>query len=112
MKHKITIDKENKVLKLEVSIPKKKLHRDPNARFDGADAWQLVKNTKVKGYTVEFAPNPLELDNYGIFRHEGDYLYPLKEVKTKAPKPAKKPPVQKAASPKKKTASKIEDAKD
>ena len=83
MKHKITIDKENKVLKLQVSIPKKKFKRDPNVRFYDQEAWELIKNTKVEGYTLQFKASMTQLDNYGLFRHEGEFIFPLKEMPKK-----------------------------
>ena len=58
-------------------------------RFYDQEAWEMVKNVKVEGYTLEFTPSVTQLDNYGLFRHEGEFVFPLKE----APQPALKPPV-------------------
>jgi len=119
MKHKITIDKENKVLKLKVTIPRKKYHKDPNIsdiRFEAQEAWDLVKDKKIEGYTVEFAQSLVQLDNFALFRHEGEFVFPLKELPKKTVAPVKKPPVSKNTTNKprrpKKTSNKAENAKD
>jgi formate dehydrogenase maturation protein FdhE len=114
MKHKIIIDKENKVLKLQVSIPKKTFKRDPNVRFYDKEAWEMVKNTKVEGYTLEFKASMTQLDNYALFRHEGEFVFPMKEMPKKTSRTKKKPPAKIKAlqsKPKRKTKSKAGDAK-
>lgn len=98
MKKEIIIDKENKVLILKVSIPKKKLDREPNVRVTTDEAWDMVKSTKVDGFELlRRGPGhcPGIVDNYRHFCHEFDFIFPLREV---ARKPKPKP---KAAAPKK-----------
>jgi hypothetical protein len=79
IKHEIKIDKENKVLTLMVSMPKKKFAKEENISFRDADAWDLVKNTTVEGYKAEYKKNGLIVDNWRICNHEGAYVYPLVE---------------------------------
>tara|TARA_Y100000310_G_scaffold54101_1_gene49648 strand:- start:261 stop:641 length:381 start_codon:yes stop_codon:yes gene_type:complete len=123
MKHQIIIDKENKVLKLKVSMPKKKLAREPNVVFTTKEAWELVKNTKVDGFVLEYKKNLIYLDNWRVCVHEGEFVFPLREIPKPKPKletppnpakPAKKParPKSKSKTSLKKTpAIKAEDAK-
>ena len=118
MKHKITIDKKNKVLKLKVTIPKKKYHKDPNIsdiRFEVKEAWDLVKDKKIEGYSVAFAQSLVQLDNFALFRHEGEFVFPLKELPKKTVASAKKSPAKENTTKKprrpRKASNKAENAK-
>ena len=77
IKHEIKIDKENKVLTLMVSMPKKKYAKEENVSFNGADAWEIVKNVVVEGCKVEQKVSGLVVDNWRICNHEGSYVYKL-----------------------------------
>ena len=110
MEHQITIDKENKVLILKVSVPRKKLAREPNVMVRSLDAWELVKNTRVDGFVVEYKKNLMQLDNWRALRHEGEFVFPLRPVAK--PKPVAKPTrVRTKTTSKKVPTSKVEDAK-
>ena len=98
MEHQITIDKENKVLKLKVSVPQRKLEKEPKSTIRSAEAWELAKNTKVEGYAVEYKKNNLQVDNWSTNRLQGEFIFPLRETK-KAPAPKPKP-TKKTAAPK------------
>tara|TARA_R110002074_G_scaffold99046_5_gene214119 strand:+ start:634 stop:975 length:342 start_codon:yes stop_codon:yes gene_type:complete len=113
MKKEIIIDKENKVLILKVSIPRKILDREPNVRVTTDDAWEMVKSTKIKGYELlrrGDGHQPGLVDNHRHFCHDHDFIFPLREVAKPKPKaaPARKTPVR----AKKPVQSKAEDAKD
>tara|TARA_Y100000296_G_C4963482_1_gene152191 strand:+ start:104 stop:487 length:384 start_codon:yes stop_codon:yes gene_type:complete len=103
MKHQIIVDKENKVLKLKVSVPKRKLMREPNFTVQTLDAWELVKNTKIDGFVLEYKKNSLLVDNWNICNYEGEFVFPLKEISK--PKPARQAP-PKPSKPKSKSKSK------
>ena len=114
MNHTITIDKKNKVLILEVSIPKKRLHRDPNFRFYPEDAWKMVKDMKIDGFEVqprEACHKSCQLDNYSLFRHSGEFVFPLKQLTKPKPKPALKA-TKNTRTAKKSTKSKAKDAEE
>ena len=116
MKHKIILDKENKVLILEVSIPKKRLHRDPNVRVYAEDAWKMVKDIKIDGFEVlprEACHKSCQLDNYSLFRHTGEFVFPIKQLV--APTPKQKPAiktVKNTRTTKRNTKSKAKDAEE
>ena len=89
MNHTTTIDKENKVLILKVSIPRKKRHRDPDMRVYTEDAWEMVKDIKIDGFEIlPHGPGykPCRLDNYSLFHFEGEFVFPLKELAKPEPK--------------------------
>ena len=87
IKHKIKIDKENKVLTLLVDVPKKVFERDENLSFNGADAWELVKNTRVKDYKVNYKKNGLVVDNWLRCNHTGAFVFLLEEERSTKVKP-------------------------
>lgn len=92
MKKEIIIDKENKVLILKVSIPRKKLDREENVRVTTDDAWEMVKSTKIEGYKLsKTGPGHRSgiVDNHRHFCHEFDFAFPIKETEKK-PKPKPK----------------------
>jgi len=98
IKHEIKIDKENKVLTLMVSVPRKKIAKEEDVTFRGVDAWKLVKNTVVEGYEVEYKNFGHIVDNWRICNHEGVYVYPLLEKKTSKPKVTSKTSTKKTKS--------------
>ena len=118
MKKEITIDKENKVLILKVSIPRKKLDRDENIRVTTNDAWEMVKSTKIKGYELSrTGPGHRSgiVDNHRHFCHEFDFAFPIKETVTKPKPKSKAVPPRKSSVRAKKPAqvkAKAEDAKE
>ena len=81
IKHKIKVDRENKVLTLLVDVPKKALAKDENLSFNCAMAWNLVKGIKVKGYKVNYKKNGLIVDNWRRCNHTGSFVFPLEEEK-------------------------------
>ena len=114
MKKEIIIDKENKVLILKISIPKKKLDREPNVRINTDEAWEMVKSTKVDGFELlRRGPGhcPGVVDNYRHFCHEFDFVFPLKEVAIK-PKPKAHAPKKTPVRVKKQAQSKAKDAEE
>ena len=120
MNHTTTIDKENKVLILKVSIPRKKRHRDPDVRVHPEDAWEMVKDIKIDGFEIlSRGPGykPCRLDNYSLFHLEGDFVFPLKELVKPKPKLKQKlvsSTTKSARTTKKsaKTKSKVKDAEE
>ena len=86
IKHKINIDKDKKVITLLVDVPRKILEKDENLSFNGTDAWELVKNTRVEGYKLNYKRNGLVVDNWRRCNHTGVYVYPLEETRPAKPK--------------------------
>jgi len=115
MKKEITIDKDNKVLILKVSIPRKKIDREPNMRVNTDEAWEMVKSTKIDGYKLlRRGPGhkPGLVDNHKHFCHEHDFVFPLKEVAKPVPKPKVVAPKKTIARAPKPSQEKAEDAED
>ena len=104
IKHEIKIDKENKVLTLMVSVPRKKIAKEEDMSFRGADAWELVKDTVVEGYKVEHRSNGLIIDNWRLCNHNGSYTFSLVEDKLPKSKAAAEEPVKKSKSSVRKSA--------
>ncbi len=92
IKTEIKVDKENKVLTLLVTVPRKKFAREDDVSFTGADAWETVKNYGVSGYKVEERSSGLVVDNWRVCNHTGEYSFPMEETKSAA-KPKAKPKV-------------------
>ena len=81
IKTKISVDKENKVLTLLVTVPRKKFARDENLTYSGNDAWDAVKNYGVSGYKVIKKVSGLVVDNWRVCNHVGEYSFLLEEDK-------------------------------
>ena len=116
MKKEIIIDKDNKVLILKVSIPRKKLDREDNIRITTKDAWEMVKSTKIEGFELlERGPGHRSgiVDNFRRFCHEFDFVFPLKELVTKPkPKPKAVVPRKSNVRSKKTAQAKAKDAEE
>jgi len=102
IKKEFKVDKDNKVLTLLVSVPKKKFARDENLTFNGNDAWEAVKNYGVSGHKVVEKISGLVVDNWRRCNHTGEFTFSLVKNAPKSqpkPKQAKITPAAKKSAP-------------